>query len=375
MVSGRKPITGASTSETLIKQLTWMPPLPSESAIGGRIPAALEALIMRSLAKRPEERPADLREVQRILRSILEGTQSDPLPAANGPYAVDIPNVIPNRTARHGSAVPSLEPHNHVVGIPASPGVQTRPDLAGDPAPNEARPVAAEAASGQPGAGLEKEAAGLARQDVVRQDPRVPRQGARKKSGIAFLFLGLLLVMGLLAGAGWLVLRDASEPMAEVGDGAVDDTAPAPTSPSAPGPAAAEAQPTRTPDAAAPAAAADAVNAVDSLGEGVEPPPAAEEAAPLEAGSVEDPNAPSGEGAPSMQDAKAPTKPPPASDDPGAAERSRATAEPGRSARSVTAPAPARAPSPPPASGPRPKGSASPQPAGSGTAPAPARGK
>ncbi|HEY0839859.1 MAG TPA: serine/threonine-protein kinase, partial [Vulgatibacter sp.] len=70
MVSGRKPIVGNTISETLIKQLTWTPPLPSEATLDASIPTELEELIMRCLEKAAERRPRDMREVEATLRGV-----------------------------------------------------------------------------------------------------------------------------------------------------------------------------------------------------------------------------------------------------------------------------------------------------------------
>ena len=64
-LTGKLPFAGATTAEILAQQARSIPPAPSR--LNPRIPAALETLIFRLLAKDPRER---LAEADRFCREL-----------------------------------------------------------------------------------------------------------------------------------------------------------------------------------------------------------------------------------------------------------------------------------------------------------------
>lgn len=72
MATGRRPFIAESFGEYLLSHMTVEPVPPSEVA-PQPLPRALEDLILRCLAKRPEDRPQTLREVGDALRQLLFG--------------------------------------------------------------------------------------------------------------------------------------------------------------------------------------------------------------------------------------------------------------------------------------------------------------
>jgi serine/threonine protein kinase len=70
MLSGKAPFEGANFMEILHKKATSMP--AALSTLRDDVPAALEALIMRSLAKDPEQRPQSMEEMARELGALSD---------------------------------------------------------------------------------------------------------------------------------------------------------------------------------------------------------------------------------------------------------------------------------------------------------------
>ena len=67
LLTGQDAFTGDKSGLILLKQLREMPPPPSRVL---RLPPTLDRLVMACLAKKPEERPASLEEVTRLLKEI-----------------------------------------------------------------------------------------------------------------------------------------------------------------------------------------------------------------------------------------------------------------------------------------------------------------
>ena len=80
--TGKAPFEGETFAELLTKQLTLTPERPATHAA---LPEALDALIMRCLAKDPAERPQSARELGEELLAILV-----PRPVAVVPAAAEI---------------------------------------------------------------------------------------------------------------------------------------------------------------------------------------------------------------------------------------------------------------------------------------------
>lgn len=75
MLAGAPPFRGLNLGETVLQQVANPPPpISSKRPVGaGPVPAELEALVLRCLAKEPEERFADARALQDALRALLDG--------------------------------------------------------------------------------------------------------------------------------------------------------------------------------------------------------------------------------------------------------------------------------------------------------------
>lgn len=67
LLTGSPPFQGRTTVEVCGHHLHSAPVAPSER-LGVPLPGSLEAVILRCLAKRREERPESARELQRLLR-------------------------------------------------------------------------------------------------------------------------------------------------------------------------------------------------------------------------------------------------------------------------------------------------------------------
>ena len=66
MVTGRPPFQGAGLGEILLHHMTSPPPRPSD--IAGDVPAWLDAVILKALAKRCEDRFASMAQLRAVLR-------------------------------------------------------------------------------------------------------------------------------------------------------------------------------------------------------------------------------------------------------------------------------------------------------------------
>jgi serine/threonine protein kinase/tetratricopeptide (TPR) repeat protein len=117
MLAGSPPYKGRSTAEHF-HLLNYTPP-PSLRAVRPAVPEALERVVMRTLERRPEDRYADMREVERELRT-LAGEAKAPSP---GDLAPD-------------SEAPTLDPDAPTLArrAPPTPAGPSRP-----PAPAQAR--------------------------------------------------------------------------------------------------------------------------------------------------------------------------------------------------------------------------------------------
>jgi len=121
MVSGKKPIVGSTISETLIKQLTWTPPLPSEAALDASIPLELEALIMRCLEKQADRRPRDMREVQASLRGVMQQLAGVTSPTRALPRAEAPTPPASGAATTIAQPAPSPPPSSSPAIAPAAP--------------------------------------------------------------------------------------------------------------------------------------------------------------------------------------------------------------------------------------------------------------
>ncbi|WP_439626320.1 protein kinase domain-containing protein [Gemmata sp.] len=88
MLTGREPFTATTITAMLIAVATDEPPAPA--AVNPQVPPDLDALALRLLAKKPENRPATAEEAAALLRQIearLAATGGPPVAAGAGPVA------------------------------------------------------------------------------------------------------------------------------------------------------------------------------------------------------------------------------------------------------------------------------------------------
>lgn len=119
MVTGRLPFGGRSISQLLLAHLTEQPEPPRN--LNGDIPAALEAAILRALAKDPGDRFPDVAAFAAALAGVLDGLAS-PVPGAL------IREASPAQPARDASTAAARPP-------PAVPAWQAEVWTAPDAAP------------------------------------------------------------------------------------------------------------------------------------------------------------------------------------------------------------------------------------------------
>lgn len=78
MITGRRPFVGRTPMETLTQHLRDAPPRPSSLV---PVPPELEALLLRLLAKEPQQRPGSARELASELRALAQRLETPPPPA------------------------------------------------------------------------------------------------------------------------------------------------------------------------------------------------------------------------------------------------------------------------------------------------------
>ena len=83
MLTGKPPFRSAQVLEVLVRQRREAPPRVSKAVTD--VPPALDELIDKLLAKKPDERPASALAVGRLLETIEQ--EADPSPPATGPVA------------------------------------------------------------------------------------------------------------------------------------------------------------------------------------------------------------------------------------------------------------------------------------------------
>ncbi|HET6151140.1 MAG TPA: serine/threonine-protein kinase [Polyangia bacterium] len=72
MVAGRLPFVARTAREVMVQHMTATPPRPSQLNPAYNIPVELEDLILDCLRKEPQERPANIKEVEQRLQLILD---------------------------------------------------------------------------------------------------------------------------------------------------------------------------------------------------------------------------------------------------------------------------------------------------------------
>jgi HEAT repeat protein len=100
MLTGVVPFDDPNPLAILFKQLHVQPVAPSQRLPERAIPAGLEALLLRMLEKRREERFASMREVEQALRREEEALEPAPHPLADGGETRSLPTVVPGPRPR-----------------------------------------------------------------------------------------------------------------------------------------------------------------------------------------------------------------------------------------------------------------------------------
>jgi tRNA A-37 threonylcarbamoyl transferase component Bud32 len=75
LLTGRLPFQGANGMDVLLAHATEPPPTFAEVGHAGRVPAAVEALVFRTLAKLPEDRPQSARELAERMAAALRRSE------------------------------------------------------------------------------------------------------------------------------------------------------------------------------------------------------------------------------------------------------------------------------------------------------------
>ena len=239
MLTGRKPHEGEGAIQIAFKHVNEDVPPPSQ-AVGGRLPAYVDALVLRATAREREHRPADakvfLQQLRRV-RGALDAGETD-----DAELTADLLPVLPvvaaagidynDETLAEMPPVQSDREPTTVIGPVLGPAAQATPSGAGaaaqqatttGPAPSlpQPRTSAARAAqpTGQPAAhpmarstaqpgnqpGRPPQGPGQAParpQAPGGAHPATPGKGRRSRRG-PILLLVVVLLTALVAYAGW----------------------------------------------------------------------------------------------------------------------------------------------------------------------------
>lgn len=117
LLTGRPPFTGDSPFAVMNQHLSKAPPAPS--ALRPEVPAAVDAVVLRALAKRPEERYPDAAAFRAALEQVQEAARQTVV-AVPGPPPV---SAAPTAHAyRPGPATPAQPIPAQFAGPASSPG-------------------------------------------------------------------------------------------------------------------------------------------------------------------------------------------------------------------------------------------------------------
>ncbi len=125
MLTGRRCFQGRSATETLSLQVTAPPKAPSELLPPGRIPPAVDEMVLTLLAKKKEDRFANARHLQETLERIVDGLTKLPEAPVILPQPVQ---TAPTESAKRkvvGLARLSHPPRDG-AGIPSAGGKDTK---------------------------------------------------------------------------------------------------------------------------------------------------------------------------------------------------------------------------------------------------------
>ncbi|WNG19409.1 protein kinase [Cystobacter fuscus] len=102
MLTGRLPFHAATPMQMAIHQVQTPPPAPSSFVEG--LPPELDMLVLRLLAKNPEQRPASAEEVARQLKFIARTIAAESTQVATHPRSAPEPLPAPRAQVRPGAA-------------------------------------------------------------------------------------------------------------------------------------------------------------------------------------------------------------------------------------------------------------------------------
>jgi serine/threonine-protein kinase len=209
MLTGRLPFRGDSPMHVAIQQVQAQPPAPSSLVDG--LPAGLEALILRLLAKEPEQRPASAEAVARELKAIsktlaaemtqLSGfarTMPEPEPPSVRPPVRQEAAAQRSAPAPRQPAAPVAPASAETVDVPRTVLTGSRtavaPPAPTRPPPGRAQPPARPPAARPQAAAPQKESAPAEVPDTAEIAP-VGRSSSRMKLlagvGAAVVLLGV----------------------------------------------------------------------------------------------------------------------------------------------------------------------------------------
>ena len=128
LLTGGPPFVGEEPTDVIIAHQTKPPPLLSERKPEAKFSAALEAVVMRALAKAPGDRYASAAEMARALEAVPEAQRraSSQPPPAPPPEERSQPNPAPRHNETMALASDALIP---VTEPPLPPPAKTRPFL------------------------------------------------------------------------------------------------------------------------------------------------------------------------------------------------------------------------------------------------------
>ncbi|RAL23639.1 hypothetical protein DL240_05625 [Lujinxingia litoralis] len=216
MATGKLPFKGKNKFAILNKQLNDPPPLPGEVRPGLEVDANLEAVILRCLAKAPEDRPANADQLAELLEKVEAGVRVEaPAGAREAAHA----QALKERAQRVGAGLSEFsEGSEPDVPALADPGFESGPlaavGMSLDSGPMEGfeavMPSEPEFSADQPF-------------EFGGTDAPWEQRGrrARKRSGALVAALSTVTVVGLAMG--WSVWRATPQDAADAQSASISD--------------------------------------------------------------------------------------------------------------------------------------------------------
>jgi len=108
LLTGHTPFEGHSSMDVLLAQATEEPPTFAEAGVD-HVPASIEKVVRRCLAKDPADRPASARDLAELYQAALEGADSEEAPvvtAAEPDTLPEMPSPLGRQAPDDPTAVP-----------------------------------------------------------------------------------------------------------------------------------------------------------------------------------------------------------------------------------------------------------------------------